>query len=224
MNKIQNLISSNKIEEALEELKPSVSTNMWINLKGRWNSLQHDKISGVLSPDQERIRANKIVQSILSLAGGDLSSSPTTIQSTYSTGIESDLLSIMAKYKRRDKDLHKEASGLLKEYRAYQDQKNINPSYDPSKRRLKIIKNKVEALNTKAQDTKLDDLESIVQKVNKLISAEVPSYKELEKAYHLCNGRGFSDSRIESILSNKPNDDESKITIAERIELFLSRI
>ena len=57
-----------------------------------------------------------------------------------------------------------------------------------------------------------------------LIQADIPSYNDLKEAYKLASGRGLKNEWMERQLLEMPNDNEVIITIAEHIELFVSKI
>lgn len=219
-DRIHDLVRQNKLNEAINLLGEE-----GIMLSSRLNGLRRQERLGTISFDQATMQRNRIVSAILSIGGVNVDSvTPTKVSHPQTEGPEALLMTIIIQNKRRRPGIAEQADSLLSEIRDYNDNKLRNTSYDPVGRRHKALKEKIEKLKSEISEAKGDSLESIIGKVNNLLSETIPSYDKLKEAYRLVSGRGMSDSYIESTLQSQPNDDEAKITIAEKIESFIATI
>ena len=91
-------------------------------------------------------------------------------------------------------------------------------------RRFKALKEKYDLLLSELEEEKDKGLEEICAKVDNMLSAPCPTYTDLQKAYELCCGRGFIDEWIAINLKNKPNDNETRFAITDRIEAYTASI
>lgn len=225
---VRELIQKAKIQEAIDKLfKEHMfkdTYNSIILLSGRFTKLEKDKRLGILSNENYNQNYNAIVKAILYYCQGNNNDNEKLINKKDKTSMEDELLDIIKNNKRRRVAISDQAREVLKEYRGYNDKKSENSSYDPSNRRFKAIVLSFESLRDKLKENKLDSIEEITIKVNTFLSEPIPSYDNLSKAYKLCHGRGLSNDWIESQLIATPEDDETRITIAEKLEEYTSRI
>lgn len=220
-DKIAILVTQNKLKEAIQLLGVTES----INLLGRLNALEQQERIGTISFSDANISRNRIVQAILSCAGVDSSSiTAAKVAHPKTEGPEAILMTIVIQNKRRRPEIAQQADSLLSEVRAYEINKARQPSYDPVGRRHRALMEKIEKLQSDVIEAKGDSLESIVDKITNLLSETIPSYEKLREAYRLASGRGMSSGYIEATLNSQPDDDEARITIAEKIESFIATI
>lgn len=218
---IRQFVSQGKIQDALFELgrhhDRSVQ-DLAILLHSQWSKNEKDNRIGIISNDNYNRTRARIVNAILSNAGesaGFVSQVKTENNS---------LLSIVAENKRRRPKVAEEAQAILNEYREYSDTKAITPSFDPAGRRYRAIQEKEAKFLADYQEAKELSLETTVERIMEYLKETAPDYNDLSEAYKLASGRGMTDGWIVDQLNARPNDDETRIAIAERIENFISRI
>jgi hypothetical protein len=218
---IQQLIASGKPEQALNQLPNSSEV---VLLKSRFYTLKTNINLGLISNEEYNRELAKINYSILSLCRNDNDVEYVGEVKQISNNPKDILSEIIINNKRRRTDISDRAQTILIQYNQYEQEKLLNPSYDIVGRRLKNLNEQVNALQLELQEQKEESLEEIVEKINILISETIPSYIHLKEAYKLSSGRGMKDSWIEDQLNNTPNDNEVRIGIAEKIELFISKL
>jgi len=231
-NQIKQLIRTNKIEKALELLVQYKKTDRYdhtsILLLSRWNRLQKKVRQGIISHSEESMEHNKIVvalqQYVRDLPEESKNPSETINMDTSSEQDTSSLHRIIRENKRRRPEIAEEARGLVARFRKWQDKKNESPSFDPAGRRLAAIQADEQEFIGRLQEAKKDSLEDVISKVDELLKDPVPNYDDLEKAYNLARGRGMKDRWIEDQLGSQVDDEETKISIAERIEEYTQSI
>lgn len=209
--------------KAAIECLAEIDQNAAIGLSSRFNNLSRNKSLGIISYEDASIEQNKIVAALLSFAGGSHSTNLQQYNHPQQND-QSGLLQIIADNKRRRPDIAQRAQNILNDFRAYSDTKAQNPSYDISGRRLAQIKQAEKDLQSELNESKLDSLENIVNRINGLLFETIPPYLNLSEAYKLASGRGMRDTWIEQQLQLMPDDTEVRITIAERIETFAANI
>ena len=231
MNNIQNLIGQGKTKEAIQMLIDSNDGEMkdqGIQLMARYTRLKNESLHGTIYSQDYTVGMNKIVSAVLSVSGGSSAFAPTSSEqyqaATISDFNETALLEIIAKNRRRNAEIAQEAQQILSDYREYKDTKVITPSFDPVGRRLKVLQSNANALIEQLKEEKEISVEQIVERIMSLIQADIPSYNDLKEAYKLASGRGLKNEWMERQLLEMPNDNEVIITIAEHIELFVSKI
>lgn len=227
--KVQHLISSNKIEEAINALYevPGINTNDAIHLQSRWNGHKRNQILGMLSFSEASQEQAKIVSALLSYAGCDQSTMVAT-KPTYLTqsapNWESALLQIIKDNDRKNTDNVKRATTLLESFRAYYDLKRTRSFFDRSGEKLQEIQDKFEAFKKTLNKSENESVEKFIDRVADHISAAIPDWPSIAEAYRLCLGRGFVDSFIERNLTATPNDDDAKLKAVQSIENFLGSL
>ena len=231
MNSIQNLIQKGQTKEAIQLLidnNDGEISNQGIQLMARYTRLKNESLRGTIYPQDYTVGMNKIVSAVLSVSGGSYAFAPTTNNQYQAANVsdfnETALLEIIAKNRRRNAEIAQEAQQILTDYREYKDTKVITPSFDPVGRRLKVLQSNANALIERLKEEKEISVEQITERIMSLIQADIPTYSDLKEAYKLASGRGFKNEWIERQLSEMPNDNEVIITIAEHIELFVSKI
>lgn len=229
-DEVINLISRGHVHEAVKALL-SHSNPSAIAISGRYNRLKQDIRNGIISYENSSQEQSRIVQSILSSIGADID---TGLGTDIVPGITNavggdktkallDRLQLIREYTiRRNPQLSNEAYALIGEIRAYNDEKRVNPLYDPTNRRMTLFENRVLGLESSSQISNENKYEEFVGKISPLLSDTVPSYENLKEAYSLACGRGFISSHIERQLEAMPDDDEVRISIAEQIEHFVA--
>jgi len=219
MNQIQKLVSQGNLSDAID----LIEGNSGIMLASRFNELERKNRMGVISEAEYRVQRNKIVESILAQSGdSDYYSLPQpTMQHTH---IPSNLQTIISENRRRRPEIAEQAQSILNDYRAYSDSKSVNPAFDPAGRRYKAIQEAEAALIESLKNERDNSLEQTVSRIQEYLIEAVPSYDNLNEAYKLAAGRGMQDQWIEDQLQARPEDRETKIDIAEKIEMFISRI
>lgn len=223
---IKNLISNGNLEEALKIIAEQCGTN-GLMLLGRYNRQMKSHRMGTVSSSSHQIEINKIVQSALYYAEDLKEVSVQSVRlndSKIADLNETALLDIIKANKRRKPDIAEEAKNILTEYRQWSDSRTENPSFDIANRRQKSIVKKANDLIEKINLKEEDNLIETVNKINQFLSHPVPTYKSLESAYKLSAGRGFNSEWIEKMIQLKPNDDETRIRIAELIEEFAATL
>lgn len=225
MNRIQNLIAQDKVDDALSQLLDDASPDdnaTLIVLSSRWKSLKSQHIQNTISASDYSVSKSQIVRAILALSGNGVSTTTNAIpeKSTISTTLN-DLIS---KYKRRNTSIAIKAADILDEYTKYKNQNISTPGFDASGRRYRLIEESVNNLLQLVDEDSMDDLEDFVTSVQLNIEATVPDYGSLKHAYDLCSGRGFEDKWVETQLVSQPMDNEVNISIAERIENYLTSL
>lgn len=232
MEKVQTLVGSGNLSGALDYLiqyYKDIDKDKWntcILLKSRYVSNNNDWLSGILTSDEFNREKAKISHSILSIT--NLSNSfikpvetPNQVTSSYE---ESRLTEIIIQNKRRRPEIAEEAQLILNEFTKHKQTKNVDNSYDITNRKLKSIIERFDSLNIQLNELKEQSLEETVERIKELISETIPSWSNLAEAYILCNSKGMIDTYVVSQINNKPEDDDAKINVAEKIELFLSKI
>ena len=216
---IRTLVAQNRIKEALDALMLTKQTE-GIQLSARFNSIEREKNMGLLSNADYTMFKNQIVNAILSYSGESSVSNTVFPPKTENTS----LLSIVTESKRRRPKVANEAQAILNEYQKYNDTKTTTPSFDPAGRRYRAIQEKEAKFLADYREAKELSLEVTVERVMEYLKESIPDYNDLAEAYKLASGRGMTDGWIVDQLNNRPNDNETRITIAERIENFISRI
>lgn len=225
---IQNLIAAGKIETAIQTLVDNGIDGATL-LMSRYNSAKRQNTLGLVDSSEHQRTMNQIAHAALSYAGNEnayqappqYSAPKTTVFSDFN---EKALLEIVTTNKRRRPEIAAEAQSILNEYRAWKDEKTVTPSYDPVNRRFKALQVKADELVKRLSDEKEVSLEKIVERIAKLLESPVPEYSDLKEAFSLASGRGFRSSWIEQQLQSQPNDEEVRISIAEKIEEFTTSI
>lgn len=218
--RIQNLVARNKLAAAIDLIGGDESTM----LHSRLNAINREVRLGIVSRDKASMEYNRIVYSILECAGIDENPVVSSSIPVQSESPEFTLNKIIIENKRRRPEIAIKASDILNEIRAYNDNKVQQPSFDPTGRRYRVLMDKVKDLRDSVSEAKGNSLEAIVDKINSLISDNIPSYDKLQEAYKLAVGRGMVDNHVKTILENQPDDDEARITVATAIELFIANI
>jgi hypothetical protein len=215
---IKNLIAQNRILDAINAIP---DTDASIILSSQWHNLQRQINMGVISNQEASMFQNRIINSVMQFAGGSQNSNPAIeIKQVHAV----TLISIVSENRRRRPQVADDAQAILNELRAYGDEKAINPAFDPAGRRLRAIQEKERKFIEDYQDAKELSLEVIVEKITTHLSAPVPNYDDLSAAYTLAGGRGMKNNWIEDQLQRRPKDDDTQITIAEKIEAFAATI
>lgn len=227
---IKNLIATN-IQKGLDYLlNDSVgeTRNQLLLLQSRYNDLKRESRIGIINRDDADREKNKITYSLLQLADqytvGDTSTNQSSNLNTMNFPFKNKLIDLVKTYRRRKPELSQAAQAILDKIRDYEDQKNNDSLFDISQRRKNKIEMDYNSLTTMIEEKRLDSLEDIVAQIQNLLADNVPSFKNIKKAYSLASGRGMQSDFIERQLELKPKDDESKIQMTEEIELFISKI
>jgi Effector-associated domain 11 len=227
-SQIQNLIAANKIGDAIQILIDN-SVDNGILLMSRYNAANRQMSMGLVSNSENPRTMAQIAHAVLSYVGSENSYQAPPQYSAPQTAVfgdfnEKSLLEIVTTNKRRRPEIATEAQNILNEYRAWKDVKTVTPSYDPVNRRFKSLQVKADELVKRLSDEKEVSLEKIVERIAKFLESPVPKYSDLKEAFGLASGRGFRSSWIEQQLQSQPNDEEVRISIAEKIEEFTSSI
>lgn len=223
-SQVQQLVGQGRLKEAIA-LYVSNNGEGATLLSARFHGNEKQNSQGIISKSSYDIEYNKIVYALLSYIGVD-----NTYQASQKVEMmpevithEDILLRIVRDKSRRDNTKAAEAQLLLDELVKYNQEKQISSSYDVAGRRYLALETKINKFIKEVQESKLDSLEQIVDRISVLL-AGIPSYKFLNEAYKLAQGRGFTSEYCDRNLHNRPDDDEVKITIAEKIEEFASTI
>jgi hypothetical protein len=227
MKTVQDLIQQNRIADAIKIITQKIDVNTGILLSARWNELQRNQNSGIYTPSEYSIGRNKIINSILYTCGFDNITTDTKNTQMVNTlrnddDIKQKLNNIIITNKRKNVEFSDRALKLLNEYQEYEKELMLNPTYDVTKRKYRSFVESVSKLTSLISENNLDSKESVIARIYKLIEPTIPDYKSLTEAYKLSSGYGFVDSYVKEQLNNQPNDNNVKIEIAERIELFIS--
>lgn len=214
---IKNLIAQNRVLDAINAIS---DRDISVLLSSQWHNLQRQINLGVISNQDATTFRNRIVSSVLNYAGSEPEHALSNSQPIQVV----TLLSIVSENRRRRPQVADDAQAILNELRAYGDEKAINPAFDPAGRRLRAIQEKERKFIEDYQDAKELSLEVIVEKITTHLSAPVPNYDDLSAAYTLAGGRGMKNNWIEDQLQRRPKDDDTQITIAEKIEAFAATI
>lgn len=226
---IQNLVGSNKIEQAIKALYqvPEINRNDVVLLQSRWNRLSREQMLGMLSYSEHSQQQAKIVSAILSYAGCDTNAMPDQqpTQVTHSPqGWEPQLLQIIRDNDRKNTDNVKRATTLLEAFRSYYDLKRTRSFFDRSGEKLQEIQDEFKAFKKNLNKSENESVEKFIDRVADHISAAIPDWPSIAEAYRLCLGRGFVDSFIERNLTATPNDDDAKLKAVQSIENFLGSL
>lgn len=223
MSNVRELIAQNRVKEAIQCLIDNNEDGA-ILLMGRFNSAEKDRLMGIVSHQEHSLALNRIIHAALSMTGRPTEAAYSPRNEGAKVGHDQSLLEIIAQNKRRRPEIAREAQAILNEIRAHNDTVAINPSHDPAGRRLKAIQGRAEALASRLREEKDDSLEAIVGRIAKLLEAGVPTYENLKEAFILASGRGMASRWVEDQLQRQPDDDETRILIAESIETFTASI
>lgn len=220
---IQQLVGQGRLKEAIA-LYVANNGEGAILLSARFHGNERSKNGGTISTSDYNMEYNKIMNALLSYIGVDVSyQQPQSQPEMKVENHETVLLTIIEKNKRRNEKLAANAKLLLDEYVAYKQEKATNVTYDVTGRRWKDLEARTAKFLDELKETKLDDLQSIVDRIMTLVVG-VPEYSDLDTAYRLAQGRGFKSEYIDRNLNNCPDDREVRITIAELLEQFASTI
>lgn len=227
-SQIQNLIANGKTEQAIQCLLDQ-NCQEAVLLMSRYNRAKKENLQGMVSSSEHQRTMNQINHSVLSLVGSENTYQALPQYSAPQTAVFGDfnekaLLEIVTSNKRRRPEIATEAQTILNEYRTWKDEKTVTPSYDPVNRRFKALQVKADELVKRLSDEKEVSLEKIIERIAKHLEAPVPKYSDLKEAFDLAAGRGFRSSWIEQQLQSMPNDEEVRISIAEKIEEFTTSI
>lgn len=229
--KIKKLVGDAHLDNALNLLSESnderISREV-ILLKSRLNQASSDRRYGVCDFREFAQVCSQITQGILYLIK---QIDPTTIsnnsqekEETMNNATETKLQAAIAENRRRRPDVANQASELLKRYQDYNTQVKTGELKDPTGRRERALNESITKFFTELQEIKEDSLEAIVARITELLGENVPNYQNLKEAYNLCVGRGLTDVSVEKALTTEADDDDIKITIAERIESLVDQI
>ncbi len=226
---IQNLVGSNKIEDAIKALYqvPGINSNDVVLLQSRWTNLSREQRLGMLSYSEHSQQTARIVAAILSYAGCDTNATPTNrpAQPTQTPqGWEPQLLQIIRDNDRKNTDNVKRATTLLEAFRSYYDLKRTRSFFDRSGEKLQEIQDKFEAFKKTLNKSENESVEKFIDRVADHIAAAIPDWPSIAEAYRLCLGRGFIDSFIDRNLTATPNDDDAKLKAVQAIETFLGTL
>ena len=215
-DQIRNLVSANRLKEAAE----LIDGNDGALLLSRISNANRQVTLGLVSNSESTVIFNQIRAAILSHCESAERYSP---QKSH-THIMSTLQQIISDNRRRRPEIADEAQSILNDYRAYSDAKAANSSHDPAGRRYKAIQEAEAQLIKRIEDEKDNSLEQTIDRINAYLTEAVPGYENLKEAYKLASGRGMKNQWIEDQLREQPDDKETKIDIAEKIEMFISKI
>lgn len=227
---IQELIENERVKEAIQLLIDNATnteeSNSAILLMSRYKNLQRSTRLNLITYSESNTNRNQIVQAILSLAEDNMIASVPSgvVIESVSSSIEDSLQSIIKSNRRRRPNITQTAQVLLDDFRSYGDDKSNNSSFDPSGRRYDSLLGRLSSLKNTLLENQKDSLEDIVGRVNALLTDPIPSYRQLEEAYKLVLGRGKKDNWIEDQLVLRTEDTEIRITMAEKIEEYVSQI
>lgn len=220
----QILIGQGKTKKAIQHLIDCGNEDMYnaaIVLMGRWNRLQSNSTLGTISNQDILLETNKINFAVLSLLGIDPSDETFKITQKPNSSFETQLLQIIKDNQRSSPDLANEAQELLKVLRTHNDKKELDSYYDLTGRRFDEIVSTFVMLEAKIMESKKDKVENFAEQIKKLLSARIPSYDSLQKAYVLCVGRGFNSQYVKNTLELQPDDNESKFKVIDELEKFV---
>lgn len=223
-NQIQDLVSKNRIDEALELLPNDSDT---ILLASRWNRLKRDEMLGTLSFSEASQQRARIIQALLSYAGCDTDAMPTNrpAQPMHTPqGWEPQLLQIIKDNDRKNEDNAKRAIDLLEAFRSYYDLKQTRAFFDRSGEKLKEIEQQFEDFKKTLNKSENESVEKFIDRVAEYLSARVPDWPSITDAYRLCLGRGFRSQFIEVNLTATPDDNDAKLSAVKTIEDFLGTL
>jgi hypothetical protein len=108
-------------------------------------------------------------------------------------------------------------SGLMNEIDDYNYEKSKNGGYDPTGKRLNVLKQKY--------DEVIDGNKDYKAMVKDLLKNDVPELIDIFLAYRLCEQNGFDDMLfgiIEGQMENRENDEEIRFVLTERIFQFIN--
>lgn len=222
---IQNLVGSNKVEEAIIALYqvPGINSNDVVLLQCRWNDLSREQRLGLLSYSEIIQQQARIVSAILSYAGCDSTPAQRPTQVTQQ-GWEPQLLQIIKDNDRKNTENVKRATTLLESFRSYYDLKRTRSFFDRSGEKLQEIQDEFEAFKKTLNKSENESVEKFIDRVAGHISAAIPDWPSIAEAYRLCVGRKMVDSFIERNLIATPNDDDAKLKAVQSIENFLGSL
>ena len=138
--------------------------------------------------------------------------------------MKTELKTVVIKTKRRNPKLAEKAKELLKKLMVYDLEKEMTKNYDLSGKILDNLNQEILSCIQKYKLSKIDSLEDIEKKINDLLYEIIPSYENLHKAYNLAKGRGMDSNFVNQALIAMPDDDETKVSIAEKIEEYVSKL
>lgn len=188
-----------------------------------YNKVLYTDLSNMCNPMQLSMMAHSIVSSakilINSIEGGSMPERGAAI----AADIETSLTEVIKNYKRKDADNVNGAKALLEEYRNYKTDKATSDTFDLSNRVLDAIQKKVAEFLAKVESKRLDTLEKDAKRVEELLDG-MPEYKELDAAYVIAQGYGFTSDYCDRNLYNSPNDISVKAKIAAKIEAFMGTL
>jgi len=229
---IQELIGKGKLKEAIEALLDATKNkddirNQVILFSSRYHGNERENLTGGLSKDNYQQERNRIADGVLKLSQGLNISVEVTIEPEIkenSDDYETILLEIARKNKRRNQQVFEDAEKLLKEVKNWKYQRSLNSLFDPNKRRLREIEGRAKEFVNEVNNSKKDSIEEFTKRIEELLQENVPSYDDLKEAYELSSGRGYENEWIKEQITNRPNDSETRIRIAEKIEAFVASI
>lgn len=229
--KIIQEIRNGNIREALE-LMGTYSSDKYFQKDlsmqtSAFNRLDRDIRMGIVSRENSGIEMNRISHALISMMGGDTEEvikSKSSVSFSPNDNVEQGLNDIITKSKRSNSDIYEMAKDLLSKLSRYKLEKAENPSYDINKRRIRAIYSSYNNLKRIFQESKEDSLEGFIEKVNQLLKEAAPTYEKLEEAHKLVISKGFKSELVSNIMEAKPDNEDSRITVAEQIEIFLSTL
>lgn len=230
--RLQQLVGSNKIVEAFEEMlsHPSeIEYDRIILLYGRYNFNESNNSIGVSDARDYGAERNKIINSLLKfindISGPDaIISQP--IQQVINTtdNMETKLQAILKEYARTNSDACVQAQKFLDEWRAYHDLKLQRPAYDSKGRCKEELIERIELFLKNVATQKEDNELSMTERIAGLLNEKYPQYRDLKEAYILCTGRGMKSLWIEQMLESQPQDLVVQAKIAVLLENFAATI
>lgn len=218
------MIGDGNLENALDALIQEGKSEAYL-LKSQFSNAKKNKMLGFLGDSEWRQIYARISFAALEMCPVSSPIQPESHMPPLSLhGLDTWLLQTIKDNKRRNEALSNAAQALLTRYRDHQDEKAKNPSFDPAGRRFDGIMKDIKDFKYSLEEKGKDNLENTVTRITALISDRVPTYEKLQEAYNLAVGRGMNSKEVERMLEAKADDEEPRISIAERIESFLSTI
>ena len=216
-NRLLALLEANQqnaVSDILKLIKDSGCT---------YNKVLYTDLSNMCNPMQLSMMAHSIVSSakmlINSVEGGSIPEQGVAD----SLDIETALMAVIKNYKSKYADNVNGSKALLQEYREYKTAKATNDAFDVSNRVLGAIQKKVAVFLAEVESKRLDTLEKDAKKVEELLDG-MPEYADLDAAYVIAQGYGYTDDYCDRNLHNSPNDISVKAKIAEKIEAFMGTL
>jgi len=135
--------------------------------------------------------------------------------------VQTDLFKWKKDFKRRNLKLSENCTELLEKVNNYRLTLEQDPNFDTSLRRFKIYVKEYRRLKLRAEKKQDEKLENFEEQIRKYLKEDIPSLKNLEKAYQRLKLKGYQNTAAEQLIEDEIEDEDIILDVVENMEKFL---